>query len=319
MVKRLVLKKLKQPLFKGESPSLAVLPFRSMFNGIVFTGLCVGAFIAGAAVGFFNSPAAAEKTYANVPTELEVYYAPIPEVKLESSGLGVLDPLSYKAFEKSDLTGIDESQFEALKHIKADAVSFITGHYRKVDTDTAKEIVEQAFISGRKHNVDPLLILAIIANESSFNPNSRSRADAAGLMQVHLKVHASRFKKYGGTQAAYQIEPAIEEGTQILKEYLKRTGTLTGALKYYVGAANKSADGGYARKVLSTRKNLQIAVAGNVEAAHIRARAPSRMPLDLMNNATYATYENGTNIERTDGSIKTTNALNSTTNQKNEI
>ena len=40
----------------------------------------------------------------------------------------------------------------------------------RVDREDASEIVEQAFISGKNHDVDPLLILAVIATESSFDP-----------------------------------------------------------------------------------------------------------------------------------------------------
>lgn len=300
--------KANRPLICEARTSFATWPFRSIKNGLIFTGLCVIAFLAGVGAGNLLSPAAAEESYASIPPELEVYYAPIPEVKIPSIKVKNQDPLSYKAFEKHDLTDIDETPEDALKHIKEDAVTFIIGHYKKVTRETAEEIVEQAFIKGKKYNVDPLLILAIIASESSFNPNSKSSAGAAGLMQVHLKVHSKRFKKYGGVEAAYEIEPGIEEGTRILKDYLAKAGTLTGALKYYVGAANNSTDGGYARKVLSMRKNLQLAVAGDVEAAHIRARAPSRMPLDLTNKVTHATYEHGLNIERVDGLLKTANA-----------
>ena len=71
------------------------------------------------------------------------------------------------------------------------------------------------------------------------------------------------------------MEAGIEVGTQILKEYLNKTGSLKGALKYYVGAAKHSHDGGYSRKVLSMRNHLRLAASGQVEAAKIQARAPS--------------------------------------------
>ena len=63
-------------------------------------------------------------------------------------------------------------------------------------------------------------------------------------MQVHAKVHAKRFKEFGGLKAVHEVEAGIEVGTQILKEYLNKTGSLKGALKYYVGAAKHSHDGG---------------------------------------------------------------------------
>lgn len=51
--------------------------------------------------------------------------------------------------------------------METNAARFISEHYR-VDREDASEIVEQAFISGKNHDVDPLLILAVIATESSF-------------------------------------------------------------------------------------------------------------------------------------------------------
>ena len=193
--------------------------------------------------------------------------------------------LSYSNFEREDLT----------KPFETNAARFIAEHYR-VDREDAAEIVEQAFISGKNHDVDPLLILAVIATESSFDPKAGSSVGAKGLMQVHAKVHAKRFKEYGGLKAVHEVEAGIEVGTQILKEYLNKTGSLKGALKYYVGAAKHSHDGGYSRKVLSMRSHLRLAASGQVEAAKIQARAPSKFPENYRDGPVFATY--GANLAR---------------------
>lgn len=144
--------------------------------------------------------------------------------------------LSYSNFEREDLTKPFETEEQIIDRMETNAARFIAEHYR-VDREDAAEIVEQAFISGKNHDVDPLLILAVIATESSFDPKAGSSVGAKGLMQVHAKVHAKRFKEYGGLKAVHEVEAGIEVGTQILKEYLNKTGSLKGALKYYVGAA----------------------------------------------------------------------------------
>lgn len=200
------------------------------------------------------------------------------------------DPLSYTAFKEEDISNTLESEEIVLARIQDNSVKFISEHFRKVNEDLIREIVDQAFITGKAQDIDPLLILAIIATESSFNAKASSPAGAKGLMQVHARVHADKFRKYGGLKAAHDVTASIEVGTQILKSYLNKTGTLTGALKYYVGAARKSHDGGYSRKVLAMRKNLEMAAAGEIQAAKIQAKAPSRIPDDHKDHMRYATY-----------------------------
>ena len=182
--------------------------------------------------------------------------------------------LSYSNFEREDLTKPFETEEQVIDRMETNAARFIAEHYR-VDREDAAEIVEQAFISGKNHDVDPLLILAVIATESSFDPKAGS---SVGLKAVH------------------EVEAGIEVGTQILKEYLNKTGSLKGALKYYVGAAKHSHDGGYSRKVLSMRNHLRLAASGQVEAAKIQARAPSKFPENYRDGPVFATY--GTNLAR---------------------
>lgn len=203
--------------------------------------------------------------------------------------------LSYSNFEREDLTKPFETEEQVIDRMETNAARFIAEHYR-VDREDAAEIVEQAFISGKNHDVDPLLILAVIATESSFDPKAGSSVGAKGLMQVHAKVHAKRFKEFGGLKAVHEVEAGIEVGTQILKEYLNKTGSLKGALKYYVGAAKHSHDGGYSRKVLSMRNHLRLAASGQVEAAKIQARAPSKFPENYRDGPVFATY--GANLAR---------------------
>ena len=85
--------------------------------------------------------------------------------------------------------------------------------------------------------VDPMLVLAIMSVESSFNPKAQSHAGAQGLMQVLTRVHAEKFVPFGGIPAAFDPVANIRVGSAILKEYINREGSVEGALKSYVGAA----------------------------------------------------------------------------------
>ena len=108
--------------------------------------------------------------------------------------------------------------------------------------------------------VDPFLVLAVMATESSFNHRAQSSRGAQGLMQVHTRVHQEKFKPHGGAKRAFEPEASIKVGSQILKQYLDRYGSPRGALKAYVGAANLKSDGGYANKVLKRHAEFKQVV-----------------------------------------------------------
>ncbi len=133
--------------------------------------------------------------------------------------------------------------------------SFISTRYR-IGRDEVSQLVGFAFRTGRETGIDPLLLIAVMSVESSFDPQARSSQGAQGLMQVHTKVHVDKFEPFGGPEAAFEPLPNIRVGAEILKEYLRREGTIEGALKSYVGAANLASDGGYGAKVLKERERL---------------------------------------------------------------
>ena len=54
--------------------------------------------------------------------------------------------------------------------------------------------------------------------------------------------------------------------------------------------------GKYSRKVLSMRNHLRLAASGQVEAAKIQARAPSKFPENYRDGPVFATY--GANLAR---------------------
>jgi len=121
----------------------------------------------------------------------------------------------------------------------------------------ARAVVHEAVIVGKQLHLDPLLLLAIIAVESRFDPMARSNRGAQGLMQVQTSVHSARFDSFGGAAAAFDFATNMRIGAEILREHLIRHGSVDLALKHYVGAAKMAHDQGYAAKVREAKSKLE--------------------------------------------------------------
>lgn len=164
-------------------------------------------------------------------------------------------------------------------------VQHIARKYR-VSQSSVEQYMGYARQSGKTYNVDPYLIMAVMATESSFNPRAQSRVGAQGLMQVHTRVHKKRFKPYGSTDTVWQPKVNIQVGSSILSDYLKRYGgSERRALKAYVGAAHMSHDGGYGNKVLRRRDefvSVSVAARNNATSQAMASQADGgRKSVDL--------------------------------------
>ncbi|MDR6855440.1 lytic transglycosylase domain-containing protein [Variovorax guangxiensis] len=149
------------------------------------------------------------------------------------------------------------------------AVAYWLSKKYRVAVEPLSVLVSEAFELGKRSKLDPTLILAIMAVESSFNPFAQSQVGAQGLMQVMTRVHGEKYESAGGTLTAFDPVTNMRVGVKVLQECIARAGSLEGGLKYYVGAANLPDDGGYAGKVMAEHARLQQVIAG---------RAPSTAP-----------------------------------------
>lgn len=139
------------------------------------------------------------------------------------------------------------------------AIAYWLSKKYKVAAEPMAALVMEAYEQGLRHKIDPALILAVVAIESRFNPFAQSSVGAQGLMQVMTRVHTDKYEHFGGNLAAFDPVSNMRVGVSILKEYIRRAGSVEGGLKYYVGAANMPSDGGYAAKVLAEhRRILQV-------------------------------------------------------------
>ncbi len=144
---------------------------------------------------------------------------------------------------------VESNRFQVL-------ADFLAKRY-KVSQAVTLDLVTIAHTAGRQMGLDPLLIIAVMAIESRFNPIAESGMGAKGLMQVIPKYHLDKFRTFGGEQYAV-FDPAtnILVGAKILKDYLALTGSISGALQRYVGSSSAQEDP-YIGKVMGEKQRLQ--------------------------------------------------------------
>lgn len=159
------------------------------------------------------------------------------------------------------------------------AVAYWLSKKYRVAAEPLSVLVAEAYGIGKRTKIDPTLILAIMAVESSFNPFAQSQVGAQGLMQVMTRVHGDKYESAGGTLTAFDPVTNMRVGVKVLQECIARAGSIEGGLRYYVGAANLEDDGGYAGKVMAEHERLlQVA---NGRSPSVNAPVPGIRPPPL--------------------------------------
>jgi soluble lytic murein transglycosylase-like protein len=161
---------------------------------------------------------------------------------------------------------------------QANVVRWISRRY-KVAPEPVAALVKESWAIGQKAQLDPTLILAIMAIESSFNPFAQSPVGAQGLMQVMTKIHDDKYEPFGGNHAAFDPITNLRVGVQVLKECIARAGSVQEGLRHYVGAALLDHDGGYAGRVMLEQQHLRnVADGKNVPITASNQAAPLPRP-----------------------------------------
>ena len=102
--------------------------------------------------------------------------------------------------------------------------------HNRSDVDMQK-IYNAVDAASKKYGVDSNLILAIINQESNFDPYATSGAGAAGLMQIMPQNFSSL-----GITDKFDVNQNVNGGTKLLKEYLNQfDGNMEMALMAYNG------------------------------------------------------------------------------------
>ncbi len=127
-----------------------------------------------------------------------------------------LNILSRRYFE-------DERQISRLRDRSFDMI--YTGYISPYD-NLVRDIAAEA-------GIDWKLVLAVMAQESQFNPNARSWAGAVGLMQI-----IPRFSRVEDEALLYDPEINIREGVRYLQKHLNRYAHLDSLNRYSMALAN---------------------------------------------------------------------------------
>ncbi|MCC5905530.1 MAG: transglycosylase SLT domain-containing protein [Balneolaceae bacterium] len=110
-----------------------------------------------------------------------------------------------------------------------------------------KDIAEEA-------EVDWKLVVAVMAQESSFNPDAESVAGALGLMQI-----IPRFSLIENEELLYDPETNIREGVRYLKKHLENNAHLDSLNRYSMALATYNVGSGN----ISDAKRLAVQLGNN--------------------------------------------------------
>lgn len=156
-----------------------------------------------------------------------------------------------------------------------------------VPAEQSAALVHKAFAASAAYALDPLLVLAVMAQESSFrnfgnahawlrNPGAEVNPMAAhGPMQVAGRWHPEKMPRdSSGRIRQTTLEENVQVGAWVLREYLDREdGDVHTALQRYNGNL-ADPDGRYATSVMRHLKSLERALEGNTGLS-ARQRDPS--------------------------------------------
>ena len=174
----------------------------------------------------------------------------------------------YAFREQAEALGFDATEHRAtaidpasLPPPQARMARWLASTY-KVAPEPVAALVREAHLVGPRLKLQPTMILAVMATESSLNPFSESSAGAQGLMQVMPKVHARRFEEHGGPMTAFDPLTNLRVGARVLHDCIKLTGgSVEDGLRFYLGGSrvDEALAAEYIAKVMALKARLEEA------------------------------------------------------------
>lgn len=134
----------------------------------------------------------------------------------------------------------------------SDITAMLRAQFRVAPMESMK-IARAVLNEAERHGISPVLLLAVMSVESSFDRHALSTAGARGLMQVLPAAHPQLI-----ADTTDLSDPAINVriGTTILRGYLDESGgDLDAALLRYSGGGR-----GYARRVVLRMQRLDASL-----------------------------------------------------------
>ncbi|MFL5274571.1 MAG: lytic transglycosylase domain-containing protein [Anaeromyxobacteraceae bacterium] len=186
------------------------------------------------------------------------------------------------------------------EHVEAHVRAQVAQRMPGAATTTHRRVATTVLTESSRAGVDPMLVVALIHVESSFNPRARSRAGAFGLMQVRVPTLRQQLNRPKARRAdALDPHTNVQAGVRYFRRLLDAFGATDLALMAYnAGPARIQrllANGGipprirdYSRKVGDELERIRNALlrpgraertqASNGDVPGLQAIAPSRPP-----------------------------------------
>jgi hypothetical protein len=216
---------------------------------------------------------------ADVRHQVEVTALEWLQVRHEERTLASGDLLAVVA-EPEAVARATATDVAELPREQASLAKWIARRY-KVAPEAVGALVQESYAISQRAGLDPTLILAIMAVESSFNPFAQSSVGGQGLMQVMTRVHNDKYDAFGGVHAAFDPISNLRVGVQVLKECIARAGSVQAGLRYYVGAALLESDGGYAARVMLEQDHMRNVANGKRVPLNASNKPPRTLEASL--------------------------------------
>ena len=133
----------------------------------------------------------------------------------------------------------------------------------RLDPWTVNRIATAVVRESGVQELSSSLVLHLISVETvpKFNPLSRSKKGAIGLMQIMYKVHSKEDEELAKLKPEdlYHIDKNVHFGCKILRKYMDASDSLTKALERYVGGKND----GYVNAIFRGMAEFEVGGSSN--------------------------------------------------------
>lgn len=139
----------------------------------------------------------------------------------------------------------------------ATIATYIRRVNKTVSPETAWREASALVTYSAKYGIPAELSTGVAKTESTFNPNSQSRAGALGVMQVIWNIHHGMLSARNiATTRNHMFDPerGVEAGVLLLSRYVRAYGSIQNALCRYYGGISSS----YVRRISNNMAMLQV-------------------------------------------------------------
>ena len=117
--------------------------------------------------------------------------------------------------------------------------------------DADSELIEMTAKAAIETNLDPAILAATVATESSCNPYAVSSRGAVGYTQIMVKIWSVKFD-FGHEVNLFNKRDNLHTGAVIMAGLINQYGTQAGIQRYNgVGVGCDSCDSGYSSRILA--------------------------------------------------------------------